>query len=319
MREGRLLITGGAGFIGSHLCERALKEGYSVTCLDNFSTYYDPTIKEHNIADALKHPHYSLIRGDILDVNLVENTIRELKPDCIVHLAALAGVRDSLVSPSDYVDVDVKGTVHLLEAACAHDVKQFVFGSSSSVYGERERGPFAETDETDLQISPYATAKKAGELFCRTYARLFGIQTTVLRFFTVYGPRQRPAMAIHRFARNMLAGEAIPIYGDGSSVRDYTFVDDIVTGILSAVENPFDFEIINLGSGRPTRLNDLIEAMSHTLDIAPVIEQHPDQMGDTPLLLANVDKARRLLGYEPTIFLDEGISQFIRWLTEEAS
>ncbi len=319
MDNPRLLVTGGAGFIGSQLCERALESGYTVICLDNFDDDYDPAIKERNIATVAGHTRYTLIRGDVLDSEAVETTIRQFQPRCIIHLAALVGVRASLPRPSDYVDVNVKGTVNLLDSAQRNEVAQFIFGSSSSVYGVRTDGPFSEGDAVEPQISPYAATKRSGECFCRTYAELYGIHTTVLRFFTVYGPRQRPGMAIHRFARRLLAGHSIPMYGDGSSIRDYTYVDDIVTGILAAVENPLRFEIINLGSGRPTRLDELIGKIGQALDVRPEIERHAEQLGDVPLLLANVEKARRLLRYEASTFLDEGILRFVAWLKEEAS
>lgn len=345
-RLSTILVTGGAGFIGSHLCDRLLSDGYKVVCLDNFNDFYDPAIKERNIFKASKHPNFTLIRGDILDTDLLEkifagkvsqeihesrlstedsrlsselNKLNEPnKADIIIHLAAMAGVRLSLVSPAQYVDVDIKGTVNLMEVAKEHNVDQFIFGSSSSVYGARQDGLFSEEDATDVQVSPYATAKKAGELYCRTYANLYGIPTTVLRFFTVYGPRQRPEMAIHKFVHLMEQGEPIPMFGDGSSTRDYTYIDDIIHGIVAAVKHPFGFEIFNLGNSTTVKLKDVIQVITQELGVDPRIEQQPDQPGDVPITYADISKARSLLGYNPKLPLEEGIKRFIRWFRESA-
>jgi len=338
-RLSTILVTGGAGFIGSHLCDRLLKEGRNVLCLDNFNDFYDPMRKERNIAQAIEHPNFALIRGDILDIELLDaifsgNLGRRTSnigrsngighrtsdfgpPDIVVHLAAIAGVRASIASPAKYVDVDIKGTVTLLEAVRRHGVKQFIFGSSSSVYGARNDGPFSEEDATDVQVSPYATAKKAGELYCRTYANLYSIPTTVLRFFTVYGPRQRPEMAIHKFVRLMEQGKPIPMYGDGASARDYTYIDDIVDGIIAAVERPFPFEIINLGSGRTVQLTEMVNTLSGVLGIEPRIDRLPEQLGDVPLTHADVSKAKELLGYEARTGFQEGIQRFVEWMKQE--
>jgi len=325
-RLSTILVTGGAGFIGSHLCDRLLGDGYKVVCLDNFNDFYAPQIKERNIFQASKHPNFNLIRGDILDTELLNDVFSgsykprttNHEPRTIIHLAALAGVRPSLASPAQYVDVDIKGTVNLLEVAKEHNVEQFIFGSSSSVYGATQDGPFSEDDPTDAQVSPYATAKKAGELYCRTYANLYGIPTTVLRFFTVYGPRQRPEMAIHKFVRLMEQGKQIPMFGDGASARDYTYIDDIVDGIMGAVKHPFGFEIFNLGNSITIKLKDLIELIAQKLGVHPGMEQQLDQPGDVPITYADISKARSLLGYNPKVPLEEGIKRFIRWFKESA-
>jgi len=323
---GTVLVTGGAGFIGSHLCDRLLKEGRNVLCLDNFNDFYDPMRKERNIAQAKQYPNFNLIRGDILDVGLLERIFsgscqepiaNSQQLEAIIHLAAMAGVRPSLASPMQYVDIDIKGTVNLLEKAKEYGIKQFIFGSSSSVYGARNDGPFSEEDATDVQVSPYATAKKAGELYCRTYANLYSIPTTVLRFFTVYGPRQRPEMAIHRFAKLMLIGEMVSMFGDGTSARDYTFIEDIVDGIIAAVERPFPFEIINLGSGRTVQLTEMVNTLSGVLGIEPRIDRLPEQLGDVPLTHADVSKAKELLGYEARTGFQEGIQRFVEWMKQE--
>ncbi len=308
-----ILVTGGAGFIGSHLCERLLERGEEVLCLDNFSDYYDPALKEENLRGLLGDERFHLVRGDILDRALLEDLFRRYRVRRVVHLAAIAGVRASLEDPVRYVRVDVEGTVNLLEVAKGR-VEQFIFGSSSSVYGSRAHGPFREDDLADAPLSPYATAKRAGELYCRTYQMLYGAPVTVLRFFTVYGPRQRPDMAIRKFASLMLRGEPLPIYGDGSSLRDYTYIDDCVEGIMAALERPFPFEVFNLGSGRTVPLMRVVELLAEALGIEPRIEHLPEQPGDVPVTFADISKARDLLGYRPRTSLEEGIRRFVQWL-----
>jgi len=330
VKKKTVLITGGAGFIGSHLVEKLIDKGYFVLCLDNFNDYYDPKLKENNISEVIKNQNFKLIRGDILDVFLLDDVFsgnfnfssdsnnlkpktQNLKPDIIVHLAAMAGVRPSIVSPGVYVDVDVKGTVNLLEMAKKYKVKQFIFASSSSVYGVNEKTPFSEDDPVDLQISPYATAKRAAELFCRTYNNLYGIPVTVLRFFTVYGERQRPDMAIRKFVKLIMKDEPIPMFGDGSSLRDYTYISDCIDCILSAVENPMNFEIINIGSGRTINLKNLIGILEKVTEKEVSIKQFDMQMGDVPTTYADIRKARRLLGYAPSVSIEEGIRRFFEW------
>lgn len=243
-----VLVSGGAGFVGSSLCDRLLGEGYRIICLDNFSDFYDHRIKEANVANALRHKNFTLIKGDILDRRFLENIFSNYNVDKVIHLAAIVGIRPSLVAPDKYIEVDVKGTVNLLEVSKKYKVRQFIFGSSSSVYGVNSKIPFSEEDRTDLQISPYATAKRAAELFCTTYHHLYRIPMTILRFFTVYGPRQRPDMAIHKFTRLMSEGRPIPMFGRGESKRDYTYVDDAVEGIVKSIERKYDFEIFNIGN-----------------------------------------------------------------------
>jgi len=309
----KVLVTGGAGFIGSHLCDRLLKEGYEVICLDNFNDFYDPRIKEDNISDALKHKNFILIRGDILDKELLDDIFHKYDVDKIVHLAAIAGVRPSLVAPTKYIDVDIKGTVNLLEVAKKYKVNQFIFGSSSSVYGINSKIPFSEGDRVDLQISPYATAKRAGELYCATYHNLYGIPVTILRFFTVYGPRQRPDMVIHKFTKLMSEGKPIPMFGSGESRRDYTYMDDAVDGILKSMEKIMDFEIFNIGSSKTVKLLEVIEIIASKLGVNPKIEQLPEQPGDVPVTCADISKAKRMLGYNPSTSIEEGIENFIEW------
>lgn len=308
-----ILVTGGAGFIGSHLCERLLKEGYKVVNLDNFNSYYDPAIKEKNILEALEHEHYKLYRGDILDRPLLEKIYSENRVEGIIHLAAMAGVRNSLSDPLEYVDVDIKGTVNMLQFAKDHGIDKFVFASSSSVYGVNEKAPFAESDPVELQVSPYATAKRAGELYCHTYSHLYHMDISCLRFFTVYGPRQRPEMAIHNFTQKIINGEPITVFGDGHSQRDYTYIEDIIDGIFSAFVNLKGFEIYNLGNSDTIALKDLIAVIEETCEKKAIIDRQSDQKGDVPLTYASIEKSKFRLGYEPKVKIKQGINKFYQW------
>jgi len=307
-----ILVTGGAGFIGSHLCERFLLLGHEVLCLDNFNNSYDPAIKRCNVAKALRHSHYRLVEGDILDESLVGGLLKSSGTDAVVHLAALAGVRRSILTPLDYVDVDIKGTVSLLEACQKYDVKKFIFASSSSVYGASP-SPFREDAVLEAQTSPYAAAKHCGELYCRTYSLLYGIQTSCLRFFTVYGPRQRPDMAIRTFTKAISEGRDIFIYGDGSSSRDYTYVDDIVDGITAALDLDRQFEIFNLGNSNAVNIISLVKMLGSKLAKEAHIRFMPEQQGDVPTTCADISKAAALLGYIPKVKLEDGIERFVDW------
>lgn len=307
-----ILVTGGAGFIGSHLCERLLLLGHEVLCLDNFSNSYDPVIKRCNVAKALRHSNYRLVEGDILDESLVGNLMESSGTDAVVHLAALAGVRRSILAPLDYVDADIKGTVSLLEACQKNNVKKFIFASSSSVYGTCPP-PFREDAAPGAQTSPYAAAKHCGELYCRTYSLLYGIKASCLRFFTVYGPRQRPDMAIRTFTKAISEGRDIFIYGDGSSSRDYTYVDDIVDGIIAALDLDREFEIFNLGNSNTVNIMNLVEILGNKLKKEVHIRFLPKQQGDVPATCADIGKAAGLLGYSPKVKLEEGIERFVGW------
>lgn len=314
----KILVTGGAGFIGSHLCERLLAQEHRVLCLDNFNDYYDPHLKEANLQNSAKRSSFALLRGDILDPAALKQTFAHPlfghePPEVVVHLAALAGVSPSLTLPATYVDVDVRGTVLLLEQARIHGVSRFVFGSSSSVYGVNAKVPFAEEDPTDLQVSPYAVAKRAAELYCMTYHRLYQLPVTILRFFTVYGPRQRPEMAIHAFTRLLSEGKAVPIYGDGRSARDYTYVDDITNGILAAIECDYPLEIFNLGNSSPTKLLDLVGVIAESLNVSANLEMRPNQPGDVPITYADLTKAEKMLRYQPRVAIEEGVRRFVEW------
>jgi UDP-glucuronate 4-epimerase len=315
---GRILVTGAAGFIGSHLTERLLADGLRVVGFDSFDTFYDPEIKRRNVADFVEHEHFRLVEGDIRDGDLVERLFASENLDAVIHLAARAGVRPSIEDPELYASVNVDGTVRLLEACRRHDVKRFLFGSSSSVYGNNDKVPFAEDDPVDHPVSPYAATKKAGELICYTYHHLFGIAIACLRFFTVFGPRQRPEMAIHKFTRLLHSGQPVEQYGDGSAARDYTYVSDIVEGIVAALEGCKRYHVWNLGGSHTTRLDDLIEKIGRGLGVRREVRAMPMQPGDVNRTWADISRARAELGWSPKTDLDRGIALFIDWYLQQA-
>jgi len=312
----KVLITGAAGFIGSHLAERLLGLGWDVVGMDNFDPFYDPAVKRRNLVSCLASAHFRLIEADIRDTAAVDRAMVE-RPDAVVHLAAKAGVRPSIAEPLVYTDVNVNGTTVLLEAARRHGVSRFVFASSSSVYGNSEKVPFSEDDNVDFPISPYAATKKAGELICHTYHHLYGLYVTCLRFFTVYGPRQRPDLAIHKFARLIEQGRPIPIYGDGSMMRDFTYIDDIIDGVVATIERCRDYRVYNLGESRPISVNDLIVELEKALGKKAEREHHPRQPGDVERTFADVSKAVRDLGYNPRTTIPEGLRRFVEWLRRQ--
>ena len=317
----RILVTGAAGFIGSHLVERLVERGAVVSGIDNFDDFYDPAVKRRNLEKVLDQPGFTLIEGDIRRADSLRERIGD-PIDCIVHLAARAGVRPSIEQPLLYQDVNVRGTQVLLEFARQMGIRRFVFGSSSSVYGNSPNVPFAEDEPVGRPISPYAATKRQGELICHTYHHLFGLGVVSLRFFTVYGPRQRPDLAIHHFTRLLSAGQPIQQYGDGTSSRDYTYIDDIVQGIEGAIryleDVPEAYEIVNLGESETVRLTRLIELIATELGVDPVIERLPPQPGDVERTFADISKARRLLAYAPSTGIEEGIRRFVRWYREGA-
>jgi len=314
-----LLVTGGAGFIGSHLADRRRRKGDRVVVLDDFNDFYDPRLKRANVAANRNDDGYRLVEGDIRDRDLVFRLFAEERFDAVAHLAARAGVRPSLSQPVLYEEVNCLATWHLLEAAAAHRVKRFLFASSSSVYGVNSKLPFSEEDPIERPISPYAATKRAGELQVYTAHHLHGLPAVCLRFFTVYGPRQRPEMAIARFIRCLENGEPIPFYGDGESRRDYTYVDDIADGVEAALEADFGFEIVNLGGAHPVTLTELVAALERATGRRARLERHPDQPGDVPVTFAAVDKARRLLGFQARVPLEEGLRRSVEWYRNEAS
>ena len=308
-----ILITGGAGFIGSHVVEKLLGQDKKVVCLDNFDPFYDPSIKRANLAHAVKNKNFHLVEDDILNRAVLDKLFREHRIETVFHCAARAGVRPSIQDPFSYQKVNVEGTLNLLEAARTYRIRNFVFASSSSVYGAGSRLPFTEEDPADRPLSPYAATKRAGELLCHTYHHLYGLPVTSLRFFTVYGPRQRPEMAIHQFTRLIDLGKPLTLYGDGTSSRDYTHIDDIVEGVLAALSAPIGSEVINLGGSRVTELRQLVILIEKALGKKATVEFRPEQAGDVPITFADVGKARRLLGYEPRTPIEEGIQKFVEW------
>jgi UDP-glucuronate 4-epimerase len=307
---GHYLITGGAGFIGSHVGEALLARGDSLTVLDNFNRFYDPAIKRSNVA-LLKGAQ--LIEGDIRDQGLVGELFASQRFDGVVHLAAMAGVRPSLLDPLLYEDVNVRGTLILLEAARRQPGLRFVFASSSSVYGANERVPFSETDDIHRPVSPYAATKRAGELHGYTYHHLYGIPFTGLRFFTVYGERQRPEMAIHKFVKAAFEGTPVPFYGDGSTRRDYTYIADIVNGVVRALDRCAGYELYNLGESQTISLAELVAAIELATGRKMLLDRQPMQPGDVLVTYADVSKARQKLGYEPRTPLAEGLRRFVAW------
>ena len=311
----KFLITGGAGFIGSHLVDRLLATDVeSVTVIDDFNDFYDPSIKHNNIQDHLKDSRYSIHEIDIRDRAALEQLFKGNHFDCVVHLAARAGVRPSLSEPQLYTETNINGTLNLLELAREHNIRQFVFGSSSSVYGINAKVPFSEDDPIRQPISPYAATKGAGELLCHTYSHLYGLRCVCLRFFTVYGPRQRPDLAIHKFAKLISSGKPIPVFGDGTTRRDYTYVDDIIDGVMAAISyDKTDYEVFNLGESRTVELNDLISLLEKELDAHAIIDRQPPQPGDVPQTFADISKARALLGYDPKTQIEDGLRRFVEW------
>jgi len=310
-----LLITGGAGFIGSHLVDRLLTTDVKhITVVDDFNNFYDPSIKQANIRDHLNDSRYQLSAVDIRDQNALQQVFESNNFDCVVHLAARAGVRPSLSEPQLYTETNVNGTLNLLELARQRNIKQFVFGSSSSVYGINAKVPFSEDDPIRQPISPYAATKGAGELLCHTYSHLYGLRCVCLRFFTVYGPRQRPDLAIHKFAKLMAQHKPIPVFGDGSTRRDYTYVDDIIDGVMAAIDyDQSNYEVINLGESRTVELRELISLLEKELDTHATIDRQPPQPGDVPQTFADISKARALLGYNPKTQIEEGLRRFVEW------
>ncbi|MEJ2648751.1 MAG: GDP-mannose 4,6-dehydratase [Sedimentisphaerales bacterium] len=309
----KALITGAAGFIGSHLCERMLANGWTITGLDNFNDFYDPQIKRNNISNCLENKRFQLVEADIRDRDAVNNAAGGGN-DAIIHLAAVAGVRPSIMQPVYYSDVNMNGTMVMLEAARQSNIRKFIFASSSSVYGNNKKVPFSENDNVDFPISPYAATKKAGELFCHTYHHLYGIDMTCLRFFTVYGPRQRPDLAIHKFAALIEKDRPIPVYGDGSMKRDFTYIDDIIDGTVSAIEKCKGYNIYNLGESRPITVNNLVTEIERALGKKAIVEHLPIQPGDVDCTYADISKAATDLAYNPKTEISTGLAKFVDWL-----
>lgn len=311
------LITGAAGFIGSHLADKLLNEGNKVIVVDNFCDFYNPEIKENNVKHNLSNPNYKLYRADIRDRNELAKVFNENKIDVVIHLAAMAGVRPSIDNPIYYQEVNCVGTQNILEEMKLHNIKKLVMASSSSVYGNCKEVPFKENMIVDFAISPYAATKKANEVMTHVYHKLFDFNVIMLRFFTVFGPRQRPDLAINKFTRLMLNDEPIPMFGDGTTSRDYTYIDDIVDGIIKScnyVENNKDvYEILNLGNSSPVSLKEMINTIADVLGKTPNIQELPMQPGDVERTFADISKAKKLIGYNPKTSFKEGIENFVKW------
>ncbi|MCJ7472217.1 MAG: GDP-mannose 4,6-dehydratase [Actinobacteria bacterium] len=308
-----ILITGGAGFIGSHLSEKIIDLGHRVICVDNFNDYYDPAIKENNIKGIIDNDNYKLYRADILDRQAIGEIFSASGIDLVIHLAARAGVRPSLANAALYEKVNVGGTINLLENCRERGINRFIFASSSSVYGGNKKIPFSETDRVDCPVSHYAATKKSGELICYTYHHLYNISVFAFRFFTVYGPRQRPEMAVHKFSGKILAGKPIELYGDGTSSRDYTYIDDIISGITNSLEFINGYEIINLGNSKPVGLSRLVGLIEDAVGKKALVDYKDPQPGDVFTTYADIKKARRLIKYRPETPIEKGIGYFIEW------
>ncbi len=315
------LVTGGAGFIGSSLADFLLKKDYKVVVIDNFCNFYDPSIKRNNVKDNLDNPNYKLYEIDLRCKSDVEKVFRENKIDDVIHLAAMAGVRPSIENPILYQEVNCIGTQNLLEVMKEYGVKNLVMASSSSVYGNNKKVPFKETDIVDYAISPYAATKKSNEVMTHVYHKLFNMNVIMLRFFTVYGPRQRPDLAINKFTRLMLNDEEVTMFGDGTTSRDYTYIDDIVSGIYSSINyvlnNKDVYEIVNLGNSSPVSLKEMINTIAEVLDKEPKIKEMPMQQGDVNITYADISKAKEMLNYDPKTPFKEGIEKFVKWYKEK--
>ncbi|HBR87612.1 MAG TPA: epimerase [Candidatus Marinimicrobia bacterium] len=308
-----ILVTGGCGFIGSHLIDKLLSQRKQVVCVDNLNDFYHPEIKLLNQKSHLDYKRYSFHKGDIRDKAFMREMFTTYSFDIVIHLAAMAGVRPSLDDPVHYTDVNINGTQVLLEEMKQKEIQHFIFASSSSVYGNNDKIPFSETDMVDRQISPYGATKKMGEELCFTYSHLYEIPTICLRFFTVYGPRQRPEMAIHKFVRHLLNDNPLPFFGDGSTARDYTYIEDIISGILAALKSTDDFMIYNLGNSEPVKLADLVSTISDVTGKAPVLDEYDLPSGDVLRTYADISRAESRLDYTPTTHFYDGIVQFVDW------
>ena len=309
----KILVTGGAGFIGSHVVKKLIDHGREVVVLDNFDDFYDPRIKLENIEPLRDFGSFTLVEGDIRDRELLGRILGAESFEIVLHLAARAGVRPSLKLPLLYYDVNINGTINLLEACRASGVTKMIFASSSSVYGNNRKVPFSEEDPVDEPISPYAATKKAGELICYTYHHLYGMDVSCARFFTVYGPGQRPEMAIHSFTRKISEGEEVPVYGDGTTRRDYTHIDDVVGGIEGMMRNMGGYRIYNIGESKTVELNRLIGIIEGALGEKALVRRYPMQPGDVVTTYADISKAKRELGYEPSVDIEDGVREFVKW------
>ena len=312
------LVTGGAGFIGSHVCEELLRQGHAVWAFDNLHPFYPSAAKERNLAEIkAAGGDFTFVLGELAEPTALRNLFRNVKFDQVIHLAALAGVRPSLQEPESFQQINVEGTVNLLEAAHHSGITKVTIASTSSVYGVNKKVPFSEDDPTQRLISPYAASKLACEALGHVYHHVYGMDIAMLRFFTVYGPRQRPDLAIHKFARLIEDGKPVPVFGDGSTARDYTYVSDTVAGVIACTNRQFGYEIFNLGGSNTVTLARLIEVLEQTLGKKAIIDRHPQQPGDVPLTYADITKSRKHLGYDPKVGFEEGIRLFVDWFRKQ--
>jgi UDP-glucuronate 4-epimerase len=317
-----ILVTGGAGFIGSHLCERLIADNHKVICLDNFNSFYSEEIKHQNLAAIINHPNFTLVKGDIRNAHDLDSCFNQMKIDLVIHLAAMAGVRPSIEHPELYADVNIMGTLQVLQACHRNHTEKLIFASSSSVYGNKEGGAFKETDDVDSPISTYAATKRSSELLCYNWHSLYDLSVVCLRFFTVYGPRQRPDLAIHKFTNLMYHNEPIPVFGDGNSSRDYTYVDDTIGGISKAMEYIIEhkgFEVFNLGEAKTIKLKEMIAMIEAVSGKTAELEWLPRQTGDVAYTCADISKSRQQLDYNPTYSFEAGIRNFIKWFEQTNS
>jgi UDP-glucuronate 4-epimerase len=314
----KILLTGAAGFIGSHTAELLIKRGHAVVGIDNFDPFYPRKFKLNNIEELKKQSGFVFLEGDILDRNFLTNTFKDHSIDAVIHLAAKAGVRPSIENIVDYYETNLTGTLNILESMKSAAVKNMLFASSSSIYGNNEKTPFSESDPVDNPISPYASTKKSGELLCHVYCHLYQFNITCLRFFTVYGPRQRPDLAIHKFTRLIEKGERIPLFGDGSTARDYTYVDDITEGISLALNHLSSYRVYNLGESRTIKLKYLIQVLEEKLAKKAILNYLPMQAGDVNITFADIDKARSEIGYNPKFTFEDGIENFVCWYLQNS-
>ena len=308
-----ILVTGGAGFIGSLLIDNLLKKGDNIVCIDNLNEFYNPSIKRLNQVNHYEYEHYEFYEGDILDEGLVKSIFKKHDIEIVIHLAAMAGVRPSISNPTLYTEVNIIGTRIILDAMVESNVERLIFASSSSVYGNNKKIPFCEDDNVDRPISPYAATKKMGELLCHAYHHIYELNISLLRFFTVYGPRQRPEMAIHQFVRNVLKEEPIIVFGNGSTARDYTYIDDIIDGIIQSIESDDRYMIYNLGNSEPIKLSNLISTIAETTSIEPIIEYQEIPQGDVVQTYADINRAQNNLKYDQKTGIQDGISKFVKW------
>lgn len=310
----KTLVTGGAGFIGSHLCEKLLASGHQVTCLDDFNNYYDPNIKRENIAGCREHAAFKLIEGDLLDLPRIRNLFSADKFDIVVHLAAMPGMKQSVQNPFPSEEVNVRGTMNILQTCKGSSAGKFVFASCAAVYGVGLPTPFKESHNVGRPTSPFAATKLAGEATCHAFHHIYGIDMTILRLFTVYGPRQRPEMAIYNFTKQGIEEKVTKRFGDGSTERDFTYIDDAIDAVIKAIEKCEGYEIYNVGSGSSTTVNDLLQLITNALGVELQIEENEPVPGDLPLTIADITKAKLKLGYRPTVNIEDGVRRFVEWM-----